>query len=347
MPSKAQRRAYVIKDSIYIQGYLNNAADALYGRPVLFSATRNSLQITFKPADILAYGFIDSWVYLSKNVAGNQLFLRQVVDGDVSLYATKINGKLQFYLHTNDQLTELIKKDKFRSQLQVALNNCPAAIDRTKLVFFNQRSLPRIINYYNDCSGSFFPYTRFGVIIGSTTRTLNLRYRGLSPSFKSKMGVTIGAFIDIPNGDYSKISTRIEVLYKSHKYALHEENIFVERDYTVELSAINVPVLLRLRQYYSSVQSFYEFGFVFGLNIKKDIVLVETRYDPVGLIIEEFDLDIIDNKEFGLALGAGLEYQLDYKKTLGIEIRYQYSFGIEGRIEHTIADLQLLASFNF
>ena len=86
---------------------------------------------------------------------------------------------------------------------------------------------------------------------------------------------------------------------------------------------------------------------MFGYNVKNNIPLVETVIDANGNIVTEFDLDIIDTTEFGGALGLGFDYQLNYKRALGIELRYQFTFGIEERLEHTISDLQILASFSF
>ena len=348
LPSKAQRRerAYIVKDTTYIQGFLNPASDGLSGQPITFSLTRNSELTAYTAAEIKEYGIVDGYVYLSKNVGGRYLFLRELASGNLNLYSTKIDGKLSLYLEDTNKIV-LLEKKNFRNQLRNSMSNFSEAGDLAELVYYNQKSIPRIVKYYNGSTESYFPYTRFGVIIGTSTRKLNLEYRGFRPSFKSNLGITFGGFIDIPNGVYSKLSTRFELIYKSHNYFLHEENSFIERDYSIELASINLPVLLRVKQYYSAVQTFFDFGFVFGYNVKNNIHLVETVIDPNGNIVTEFDLDIIDTKEFGGALGLGFDYQLNYKRALGIELRYQFTFGIEERIEHTISDLQILASFSF
>ena len=348
LPSKAQRRpkGYILKESTYTKGFLNPAADALVGRPVTFSETLNSSLTIYKPEDIMEYGIDDGNVYLSKNIEGRQLFLRRLARGKLNLYSTKIDGKLKLYLEDDTQIT-LLEKDKFRDQIKTWMVDLSETADLSRLVYYNQKSLPRLVKYYNASALSFFPYTRFGIIIGTSSRKLNLEYRGFRPSFKSNIGVTFGGFIDIPNDEYSKISTRIELTYKSHTYSLHEENSFIERDYAIELATINLPILLRLRQYYSSLQPYFDFGFVFGFNVKNNIKLTETTFNNNGTTITELDLDIIDTKEFGGALGVGFDYQLNYKRVLGVELRYQLTFGIEGRIEHTISDLQILASFSF
>ena len=348
LPSKAQRResGYILKESYSIKGYLNPAADALVGRPISFSETLKSTVTIYNPEDIMEYGIDDGYVYLSKNIEGRQLFLRRLARGKLNLYSTKIDGKLNLYLE-DDTLITLLEKDEFRDQIKTSMDNLSEAADLSKLVYYNQKSLPRLVKYYNASALSFFPYTRFGIIIGTSSRKLNLEYRGFEPSFRSNLGVTFGGFIDIPNGVYSKISTRIELIYKSHTYSLHEENSFIERDYAIELATINLPVLLRFRKYYSSMQPFFEFGFVFGYNVKNNIKLTESTFNNNGTTVTELDLDIIDTKEFGGALGLGFDYQLNYKRVLGIELRYHATFGIEGRIEHTIGDLQILASFSF
>ena len=153
--------------------------------------------------------------------------------------------------------------------------------------------------------------------------------------------------MDVPNAGYSKISTRIEIIFKSHNYLLHEVERNILRDYNIELSSLNVPILLRFREYYSSIQPFFNFGVVLGVNFKNSIHVVETIFVPPGNPVNEFNLDLFDDFELGAAVGVGLEYQIDYKRTAGIEIRYNITFGIQSPLTHEVADLQVLASFSF
>lgn len=353
LPVNAQRWGYIVKGSSYYRGYLNYAADALYGRPIKFSTTKNAAQATYSADSISEYGFEDrpeygtigGRVYYSKNIDGKQVFLRQLANGQIRLYSTKINGKLELFLEYSDVFKPL-NKESYHDELKNVLKRSPKAVEFSELVFYNQRSLPRIIQYYNLGSFSYFPRTRFGVILGSTNRSLTMEYRGFDPKFKSRTGITFGGFIDIPNGEFSKISTRIEILYKSHKYALTVSNSDVIRDYDIELSTINIPALIRFREYYKSVQPFIDFGFVFGFNVKNKTHLTETLLFQ-GNEVLELELDKIAPTEFGMAIGLGLEYQVNYKRTAGLEFRYQFTFGSPDTIEHTISDLQLLASFSF
>ena len=128
---------------------------------------------------------------------------------------------------------------------------------------------------------------------------------------------------------------------------MYEENAYITRDYNISLTTINLPILVRYRAYGESVVPFADLGFVIGLNAESDINLVETRYDVDPVEVKEYNLEIIDKTDFGLAAGVGLDYLINHKRTIGIELRYQFSFGMEGRIDHTIQALELLASYNF
>jgi len=354
-PASAQRWGYIVKDGTYYRGYLNYGADALTGQPIKFSKTKGSTEAIYSADSISEYGFEDrpeygtigGRVYYSKSIDGKQIFLRQLANGQIGLYSTKINGKLELYVEYGRDVFMKLSKDNYKEELVELLKKSPKAVDFSELVFYNQRSLPRIIQYYNLGSFSYFPRTRFGVIIGTTNRNLTLEYRGFDPTLTSNTGITIGGFIDVPNGDFSRISTRVEALYKSHNYVLHVEGNIVERDYMVELSTINIPLLLRYRHYYEKIQPFFDFGFIFAFNLKNETHLTETNVVFLPNGAREIELDIIDPTEFGVAIGIGLEYQVNYKRTAGIELRYQYTFGSQDRIEHTITDLQILASFSF
>jgi hypothetical protein len=348
VPAQAQRRGYILQDTAYIPGYLNYGADALFGQPVKYSNKRNDGYISYYPEDIKEYGFRQGNVYVSRSIDNQNIFLRRFGNGEVALLKGKIDGKRLFFLEKQERLIPLNKKGDFRDRLSTELQDCPYASDYTKLVFYNQKSLHRIVKYYNDCASPFYPHTRFGIIAGSSIGTITVQYRAFDPTLKSSMGPVIGGFIDIPNGLFSKWSTRFEILYRSSKYSLNEENIYIARDYDIEVSTISVPMLLRYRHYNNSpIYPFFNLGVVLGYNLKRAVKLTEVIIDQSGPVTNEFDLNLVDQQELGGTMGIGMEYQFDYKRTASFEIRYQLSVGIEGRINHTLTGLQILAGFNF
>ncbi len=349
LTTKAQKQGYIVKDSIYIQGYLNHGADLLSRDSIKFAKTFQGHYIKFFPKDLQEYGFVNGNVYFRKDIGDKQYFLRRLVIGNIKLYIHKIDGKKYFYFEKNKDPITLIDPDSFRQQLSDVLQNCSGAKDLTKLVYYNQQSLPRIIKYYNKCSDDYFPYTRFGVILGNSSRKLNVKYRAFELSFKDKLGITIGAYVDIPIGIYTKWSTRLELLYKSHKFSLHQANSVAVRDFAVDLSTINLPILLRYRSYKSSILATFDMGTIFGYNLKKNVTLTETVLDSVtkNPVTSEQELDIIDKMELGAVLGLGLEFPIDKNRAVGVGVRYQFTFALGSGNNHTVTDLQLLASFVF
>jgi len=347
--AQGQRRGYIRVDESNTMGYLNYGAENQNVDSIGF-AKKTGMSFEYYTPDELKEYSLNGKIFLSKKLNGKQQFLEQLTSGRVDLYFTKIAGRKKYYLETNNTLQELTKKN-YKDSLSSLFSYNEDLSELVNLVRYKRNSLTRIITYSNDrtyrYTYTYFPYRRIGLTIGNSSQFLKFRYRGFTPEVKNYFGLVVGGFIETPIEVFSKWSARLELLFISHSFSLDEENSYVSRNYEISLNSINVPLLVRHRWYRPKLSPYFEMGMALGFNSTADIILTETTYETGAPVYNEFQLDIIDKKELGLVAGAGLDYQLNLKNTIGFEVRYQFNFGMEGRIDHTIHDWQLLVSYGF
>lgn len=341
----SQRKGAIIFDSLYTQGYINYSAENLGADSVGFTTLSRGEFTYYFPEQIKEYS-LNGKVFHSKRIGNTQQFLNLLAAGSTNLYQTKQDRLKKYYLQTGNEIQEL-HKDNYSNTLKQLVGDNQRLNERVDLVHYKQNSLSRFIISSNDSTRTFYPYRRAGIILGNSSQYLKFNYRGFTPKLHDYLGIVIGGFIDMPIEVFTKWSLRIEAAFISHSFSLTEINPYIRRDYTINLNAINLPVLVRYRFYGAKLIPFFELGAAIGFNYKNNIGLVETINDQGVFTTKNYNLSIIDKSELGLVTSVGLDYQLSYDKTLGITLRYQFNFGMQGRIDHTIHDLQLLLSYSF
>ena len=111
------RKGYIItnrQDTIY--GWIDYRGDIRNSKVCSFKKTENDQATEYSPSDILAYRFIDSKFYVSKNVgtadAPNQVFLEYLVNGLANLYYFRDeNSNDHYYIENDGRFIELSRPE--------------------------------------------------------------------------------------------------------------------------------------------------------------------------------------------------------------------------------------------
>ncbi len=106
------RPGYVITNSYdTIYGQIDYRGDKLMGQICKFKPTGNNIT-EYSPKDIVAYRFIDSKYFISKEVAGKVMFLEFLIKGQVNIYYLRDKGGNHYYIDKGDMSIAEIPYDE-------------------------------------------------------------------------------------------------------------------------------------------------------------------------------------------------------------------------------------------
>ena len=270
--------------------------------------------------------------YAAKPIPGDDelqsVFLERLVNGKMVLYYHRDKGEINFFVEKEGNLLRIPQKPAFRDSLQNWVTDCSNVDDAVKLVQYNKRSLAELVKRYNDCRLKPFPHMTYGLVAGYEM----IKFSGASfgrndyfaeLDFKYDGGFFIGLFYDTPIL-VSNYSFHAEVCYSQHKFSLNKSFNDVDIDFIADISTFKFPILVRYT--YPSVKKlspFMNVGGLLGYHVKNTSTLYEAR--RIGNVIEINNVNhkpLLHKKQIGIVIGSGLEYKLDYKKSLFFELRF-------------------------
>jgi hypothetical protein len=318
--------------------------------------------IRFTPEEITEYGFGNGVSYFSREIKLNgtpvRVFLRRLVQGKINLYSFK-NELVRMYIIEDENMMltyipikEFTTRQNYRDVLSQAMADCPATENTIKLVRFNHHSMTELVNRYNNCIDKPFPYFRFGILAGYQLSRLNVpgKFKNdLTYQFKYKYESSIhaGAFAEIPirTSDFSVFT---EVSFSKVGYSYTRRTNRTDVDFVTNLVSATIPLMLRYNMPVNKVRPFFQMGGSIQAHIRNESMLFETNIERnTATIVMIASSPLQSNINPGLTAGTGLEFKLNYKRSLFFEARYSYFplISIHDKLESS--QINLNTSINF
>jgi outer membrane protein W len=291
--------------------------------------------------EVKEFGFKDGRVYVSKEIqiadSSKRVFLERLEKGNTTLYYYRGKGLKTFFIQKDSTLfVEMPKQDTeedYSTRLLKLTEDCSNVSDACKLVNYNKKSLSKLISRYNQCELKPFPHFKYGFLIGyeflrlipSSEQDDKLEYF----DYKYDGGFTIGIFLDNPIL-VSDFSLHAELLLSKHGYSYNKLVDNKDLDFVSNFTSLNVPLLLKYAYPSNKNRPFINIGINGTYLIKNKTLLYETTINETTIEINDTEIkSMISDFQLGYVIGGGLEYKLNYKKSLFFELRYcnQYSQG--------------------
>jgi len=336
--------------------YIKDTA-SVYGEKVLDGgAILNSKQceiekdkqtITYSPNEIISYGFADGRIYFSRVININnekrKVFLERLNEGKVNFYFYKDkNGSKYFLEKDSGQLVEIIEKSgmvTYKNTLDSYFNDCSNVSDALKLVTFHKKPLVELIDQYNSCSRRPFSFIKFGIMggIGAfepqkaaiTGSVLSVGVSGnvlAAAEFKKDITFSVGAFIDIPIS-HSYFSFHPEIYYLKNNFNSHTTDNNIVNDILINSNSIVMPFLIRYTYPSLKCRPYVNAGCTYAYCFRNNNGLYTTTIGDNIIEIEKSNkTDVYSPKQVGYSIGGGIQYNLDYRKSLFLEFRYNNLF---------------------
>lgn len=355
MPAFAQN-GYIIVDSSYATGYVENQGRTLNYKEVKFRKIVRAPSSTFYPGAITEYGF-DNNTYRSRKIAvgtdSSFHFLYMLSKGAVDLYTIKLNGEKRFFAGNQTHFVELKKENKSYQQEIVRLfTACKNYEAYLKNIHFNEKSLRRFFALQNVCYDKApWPVTRFMALAGYNSFDLTVEnIYGEEVTFKKNNGAFFGLGIELPVGTRPNWSVLLHLQFQQNNYegSVDQVTSFEQRVslYTIETTTLTVPALVKYAVPLKKIKGFITLGPGLGYNIKNDTRMLEEITRQGNTTTNEDSSDIVSNLQVNGNAGVGLEYYLNQKISFGLEGRYFVGQGI-GAGKHSYSGKQIAFVVSF
>jgi hypothetical protein len=319
-------------------------------------------ELRFTPYEIDEYGFSDGRVYKAKNIrisdSVQRVFLLQLSKGDINLYYLREKHLKTFFIQKDSsELIELPeKKDAkdsafFRDNLVGITAGCPAVTDAIKVVSYNKNSMGKLFRRYNHCILRPFPFLRFGLLAGYGWTIPDPSAIGLTAMDEFFFGYEgryiLGLFADKPIL-MSDFSMHLELTYNKYAFANNEIIDNRDLDFVANVSSLGMPVLLRYSYPSNRIRPFVNAGGYLSWNLKNENNLYEATVNHTLVEIAEIrENSLISKYMGGLALGAGFEYRLNFRRSLFIDFRYNRLYGLTNKDSMIFTEFLLTSAINF
>lgn len=344
---------YIEYDSIFQSGVKlvkgTNRDNAKY-----IKQTLGDQEKIFYPEDLKSYGFKKGFSYFSRNISVNgatkKVFLKRISKGKINFYTYyDKNSKLLFY--ETDSTLSFLSHDKKEtiSNLEDQFSDNAWVQSQVTLVKYNEKSVARLADMYNQEKSRPLPFKRIGIIVGLNSTNLIVPF-GLTgridEDIKSSrdQSVSVGIFVDLPiEMSFFSFNTGLSYSVSNYSYSWTAN----ERDYDmlVNLSSIDVPLLLRYTYPTRKMRPFVNGGVAINYNLKNDYQSYETTYVQNIIVIDDSDFGtILSEGLFGLSFGLGSQYHLNPRNIISVELRYDRLYTSEVTLEKS--HLSLLFSFS-
>lgn len=297
--------------------------------------------LQYTPCEVKEFGFKDGRVYVSKEIqiadSSKRVFLERLEKGNTTLYYYRGKKLKTFFIQKDSTLfIEMPKQntvEDYSTQLLNLTKDCSNVSDACKLVSYNKKSLSKLISRYNQCELKPFPHFKYGFLIGyeflllipSSKQNNDLEYF----DYEYDGGFTIGVFLDNPIL-VSDFSLHAELLLSKHGYSYNKLVDNKDLDFVANFTSLNVPLLLKYAYPSNKIRPFINVGINGTYLVKNKSLLCETTINETTIEINDTEItSMISDFQLGYVIGGGLEYKLNYKKSLFFELRYcnQYNQG--------------------
>lgn len=334
------QRGYYVKDSLMSIGVnlidggaIKNAQQCQIGE--------KKKTLIYSPDEVKEYGFKDGSVYISRIVKINneekKVFLERLSKGNINLYYYKDKKGKKFFLEKDSgQLVEVLKKgidnSNYKNFLNPYIQDCNNVTEALKLVTYSKPSLTKFIDQYNSCLHKPFPFIKYGLIIGyGISKPLNSKISDKvlkNAVFKNDNTFNFGLFADIPIL-LSYFSLHPEMYIQKNAFSSHYNFGNTVTDIIMNTTSINIPLFIRYTYPTLKLRPYVNIGGTFTYNVRNNnAVYTATISNDIIEIEETNNSNIYSAKQIGYAVGGGIQYNIDYRKSLFFEVRYNNSYGL-------------------
>jgi len=278
----------------------------------------------FSADDIKEYGLVDGTRYFSKEIKfianNHKVFLELLSTGKYKLYMYSEGKTPRFFIEKeNSFFTELIKDNhQYKAQLKTIFNSNPHVSDNIKLLKFKRKYLIRLLDNLNKNLNRPIPHTKIGLSTIFNQTSLNVpddianKYlSGLS--FEKNNSFGVGLYIDTPI-EMSNLTLNVGLNYQKSSFSTNSQKNNTETDIVVNISSLDIPLLLRYTITKFRWMPFFNLGGNFGRTIRySDEFYLSERNENIITIQKVEDLKLLNKNMVGFSLGTGFQYRLNYR----------------------------------
>lgn len=318
--------------------------------------------VSYNPYEIVEYGLRDGRVYFSKeiesSISNKRVFMQRIYDGEMKIYYYRGADSKTFYFESDSiPLTAIPRKNeegqKYNDFLIQLTQDCDKVKDAAKLVMYNAASMAEFFNRYENCEEKPFPHFKLGLKVGYDQQNVNpdfFSYAALSQLNYSYNGsFTAGFFIESPTL-VRNLSMQTGAYYVSHAYSYFETlDEFTDIDFVMNYSTLRIPFVVR---YYFPINVYRPFlsgGLLWSYHFENEHTVHESsRQSDGSMLIEELDYGaMVTDSDLGLQAGLGIEYDLDFRRSIFLEVNYGYQFGVSDNISTRSIVITTLLGISF
>jgi len=352
------QNAYIAKDSAYSYGVtIIEGID--FSNSLICKVKKGKNEIEYTPDELTEYGTENGRIYISKelNIHGfsKKYFIERLVKGNINLYYLKLKKGKLFFIEKDSSVFEIIKKNDsiigkgiFKNDLMKYCTDTDA-VKHTK---YKKEHLKLLINRQNSGIIKPFPFAKFGIFTGvSATKILSAKNTSLvyTQNLNSKLdyNLTLGAFLDIPIS-LSNTSFHPEIYYTQNAFSETIENDSTVNDLLIKFSSINIPLLFRYTYPSKKIRPFANLGLIYSYHKNYEQEIFSSTYEVNTVYFEKVNTEnLLSQKQIGYSGGIGLQYNLNYRKSLYLEIRYSKQYGIPDFDTVKKSQFHFITGFNF
>ena len=319
---------------------------------------------TYKPGELLAYGFLDGQRFETKTITlpdstMHTVFLEALIRGQVSLYKfeqyywVEKNAVLNVLL---DEVREVYINDvryvKHTNQhvgtLSTLMFDCAEMRLTVQQAQLNERNLTKLVEDYNRCVGSSTiiykekkPWIKpvVGVVAGMTISQIKFftdmnDFKHLTGSFEPSRNFTVGLSFDILSPRlFERFSFYSEILYMHTAYYHYQEvpsDFSTNRNYiTIDLKQLKIPFGARYTFPERKLTPMISAGISGTIHVKQSSTWVqEQEFTTVVQTYTGEALAEMKRNQFGLWGSLGVQYSINEKLGASLELRYEQTNGI-------------------
>lgn len=330
------QRSYIATDSIIQYG-----VDLIGGTSVenaqFIRLKKGEETIRYMPSELVEYRLNNGTVYVSKEISiadvKKKVFLERLEDGKIKLYYYVEKGFRRFYLEDDQaSLIEVDNKKNFRTTLEKNLDDCSAISNSIKLVKYKKKSLAKLASLYNQCKLRPFPYAKFGFAMGFNQTRLQA-HSAISDEVLSSIefsrdpSLSLGIFADLPI-EATDFSLYTGLFTSKNAYSVNKQDTLTDTDVIVNITSLEVPVMLKYMVPLIKYRPFISLGSFYTYHIRNSSKVYQSALEGNKVMINgESQQILLSDNMLGFAASIGLQYNLDYKRTVSFEIRYTQSYG--------------------
>lgn len=349
----SQKRDYIATDSSLTFGIRLIEGKAVDNAQFV-RVKREDSEIKYSPEQLIEYGFKNGTVYKSKNISisgqNKKVFLERLEHGNISLYYYTEKGIKTYFLERDSTLFMEISKDNFQKRISEITSDLEWKSDQVKLVNYNGKSLSKLISLYNNGYNKPLPFPRFGIISGYSRTSLkvpsamfNEKLNGIY--FTPSSSVSFGVFADLPI-EMSDFSFNVGVDFSKSGFSVNSRNPQADVDVVVNITSLNMPVLLRYTIPTLVWRPFINAGSIYSYHLNNESKIYESSIDQNVITIHEvLQESLISKSMLGYSFGLGLQRNLNYRKIASAELRHNQLYGSKNTLNKRM--LEILINFSF